>query len=183
METFYLEPLFVRDFNINFRPEKHFLQKKHLNISSLNIPPETPDEPLTQFLLEYPDIVGSPIHSKKIHNGILYCTGTRVDQVDKLHQNIPQIIHNMFGRTTMCIYNDHPINKHRTERNNYGNYDKDTGTKNINSYSDNNQNPQPHHKNQATATGKNQQKKNDDNQKRGNQKLTTKQHRPRTKKQ
>ena len=100
MEAFCTEPLLVRGWNITFRPTKNFPRaKKLLNISFLNVPPETPDEHLTDFLNQYADLVGTPLHIKKDYNGIFYMTGTRVYQVNKLHQHIPWVPHNMFGRT------------------------------------------------------------------------------------
>ena len=97
---------------------QHYLQskkkfskkKKHLNISFLNIPAETPDEPLTEYLSEYADIVGTPLHIRKDHDGIPYYTGTRVYQVNRLYQHLPRQIKEMFGRTVLCIYDNQPTN-------------------------------------------------------------------------
>ena len=77
METFCTEPLLVRGFNISFRP-KDFPKKRKttLNISFLNIPVESPDEPLTEYLPQFADIVGTPLHIQKDHDGIPYYTGT-----------------------------------------------------------------------------------------------------------
>ena len=58
METFCIEPLLVKGFNITFK--KFHKKKTLLNISFLNIPAETPDEPLTEYLAQYADIVGTP---------------------------------------------------------------------------------------------------------------------------
>ena len=86
METFCTEPLLVQGFNITFRPKKNFLKKKTLlNISFLNILAETPDEPLTEYLSKYADIVGTPLHIRKDHDGISYYTGMRVYQVNRLY--------------------------------------------------------------------------------------------------
>ena len=114
MEAFCTEPLLVRGWNISFRPSKNFPQKKKLlNISFLNIPSETPDEHLTDFLNQYADIVGTLLYIKKEYKGIYYMTGTRVYQVTKLHQHKPHILLNMFGRTIICIYDNQPINQQR----------------------------------------------------------------------
>ena len=86
METFCTEPLLVQGFNITFRPKKNFLKKKTLlNISFLNILAETPDEPLTEYLSKYADIVGTSLHIRKDHDGIPYYTGMRVYQVNRLY--------------------------------------------------------------------------------------------------
>ena len=43
-----------------------------MNISLLNVPPETPDHLLTDYLNSYADIQGTPLHVKKSHDGIDY---------------------------------------------------------------------------------------------------------------
>ena len=109
METFCTEPLLVKGFNITFSPQKNFPKKKTLlNISFLNIPAEKPNEPLTEYLSEYADIVGTPLHIAKDHHGIPYYTGTLVYQVSKLYQHLPRHINDMFGRTVLCIYDNQP---------------------------------------------------------------------------
>ena len=72
MKTFCTEPQLVRGFNITFCPKKDFPKKKKtlLNISFLNIPGETPDKPLTEYLSQFADIVGTLLHIRKDHNGI-----------------------------------------------------------------------------------------------------------------
>ena len=133
METFCTEPLEIGPFTITFSPDtqKH-RQPKLLNISFLNVPPETPEDILTEFVNEYADIKGFPFYPKKVHDGITYCTGTRVYQVSKLHQHIPQKLYNMFGRTIICIYNDQPNDNPRqrkpkyTPNETYSDYDTDT---------------------------------------------------------
>ena len=109
IETFCTEPLLVRGFNIASSPKKKFPKKKTLlNISFRNIPAETPDEPLTEYLSQYADIVGPPLHIRKDHDGIPYYTGTRVYQVNRLYQHLPRQIKKMFGRTVLCIYDNQP---------------------------------------------------------------------------
>ena len=131
METFCLEPLLIRGFNIAFRPEKKFPRKKRLlNISFINIPPETPDEPVTEFLNEYADIVGFPLHISKEYNGIKYYTGTRCYQVEKLHSHIPRL-NNMFGRTVICIYYGQPIDSRNPNKNQKRNADRKSESKRI----------------------------------------------------
>ena len=112
METFYSEPLLVKGFTITFSPKNKTPKTKTLlNISFINIPAETPDEPLTEYLQQYADIVGTPLHIQKDYNGIPYYTGTRVYQVNRLYQHIPRQIKDMFGRTILCIYdNQHTDN-------------------------------------------------------------------------
>ena len=67
METFCREGLLVKGFNIEFNPDqKKPPPEKHLlNISFLNIPPETPEHLLTQFLSIYTDTEGTPLYVKK----------------------------------------------------------------------------------------------------------------------
>ena len=90
----------MRGSNINFRHSKNYPQKKKKlrNITFLNVPTETPDEHLTDFLNQYADSWHTTSHIKKDYNGIFYMTGTHVYQVKKLHQHIPCILPNMFGR-------------------------------------------------------------------------------------
>ena len=133
METFCAEPLEIGTFTITFSPAtKKQRQSKLLNISFLNVPPETPEDILTEFLNEYADIKGFPFYPKKTYDGITYCTGTRVYQVSKLHQHIPRKLYNMFGRTIICIYNDQPNDNPRQRKpkynptETYSEYDTDT---------------------------------------------------------
>lgn len=66
METFCQEPLRIRDFFIHFLHEQKKPRTQNiLNISFLSIPPEMPEEILTEFLKEYGDIKGHPFHPKK----------------------------------------------------------------------------------------------------------------------
>ena len=66
METFCQEPLRIRDFFIHFLQEQKKPRTQNiLNISFLSIPPEMPEEILTEFLKEYGDIKGHPFHPKK----------------------------------------------------------------------------------------------------------------------
>ena len=46
-------------------------------------------------------------------------TGTRVYQVKTLHHHIPLVLHNMFGKTLLCIYDDQPINQQRKTKTTY----------------------------------------------------------------
>lgn len=59
METFCLERLQVKSYNIQFLPDhrksKHN-QKKFIKVSLLNVPVERTDEPLTEFLEQFADI-------------------------------------------------------------------------------------------------------------------------------
>ena len=133
METFCAEPLEIGTFTITFSPAtQKQRQSKLLNISFLNVPPETPEDILTEFLNEYANIKGFPFYPKKTYDGITYCTGTRVYQVSKLHQHIPRKLYNMFGRTIICIYNDQPNDNPRQRKpkynptETYSEYDTDT---------------------------------------------------------
>lgn len=66
METFCQEPLRIRDFFIHFLHEQKKPRTQNiLNISFLSIPPEMPEEILTEFLKEYGDIKGHHFHPKK----------------------------------------------------------------------------------------------------------------------
>ena len=91
-----------------------------MNVSFTNIPPETPEEIVTELLEQYPDIEGTPMYVKKTHNGRTYCTGTRVYQISKLYQHIPRRLPNTFGRTIVCIYDLQPeqqeYNQNRRQR-------------------------------------------------------------------
>ena len=82
-----------------------------MNISFVNIPAETPDEPLTEYLSQFANIVRNPLHIQKDHDGIPYYTGTRVYQVNRLYQHLPRHINNMFGRSVLCIYLFTTINR------------------------------------------------------------------------
>ena len=65
METFCQEPLRIRDFFIHFlHKQKKPRTENILNISFLSIPPEMPEEILTEFLKEYGDIKGHLFHPK-----------------------------------------------------------------------------------------------------------------------
>ena len=92
-----------------------------MNISFLNIPAQTPDEPLAEYLSQYVDIVGTPLHIAKDHHGIPYYTRTRVYQVNKLYQHLPHHINDMFGRTVLCIYDNQPTDR-PGQRNNTNRY-------------------------------------------------------------
>ena len=119
METFCTEPLLVRRFNNTFRPKKDFPKKRKTlsNISFLNIPAETPDEPLTEYLSQFADIVGNPLHIQKNHERIPYYTGTRVYQVNRLYQHIPRHINDMFGQSVLCIYDNQLTDQPRQRKN------------------------------------------------------------------
>ena len=111
MEQFCCEPLTIQGFNITFYPEGHKRKKpskRLMNVSLINIPPETPESLVTEFLEEYADIEGTPMYVKKDYNGRKYCTGNRVYQITKLYQHIPRRLPNTFGRTIICIYDIQP---------------------------------------------------------------------------
>ena len=111
MEQFCCEPLTIQGFSTTFYPEGHIRRKppkRLMNVSLINIPPETPEQLVTEFLEEYADIEGTPMYVKKSHNGRKYCTGTRVYQINKLYQHIPRRLPNTFGRTIICIYDLQP---------------------------------------------------------------------------
>ena len=118
----------------NSTPElKQPKEERLLNISFLNVLPETPEEILTEYLNGYADIKGTAYYPKKNYDGIQYCTGTRLYQVIKLHEHMPRLIHNIFGRTVICIYKEQPEEKQKnknTKRTNYKktNHESDTNT-------------------------------------------------------
>ena len=123
MEQFCCEPLTIQGFNTTFYPEGHLRKKppkRLMNVSLINIPPETPEQLVTEFLEEYADIKGTPMYVKKSHNGRKYCRGTRVYQINKLYQHIPRRLPNTFGRTIICIYDIQPeqeqYNQQRRQR-------------------------------------------------------------------
>lgn len=68
METFCSEHLTVRGYAIEFMPDKRKSKPEQelMNISFLNVPPETPDHLLTDYLNNYADIKGTPLYIKKI---------------------------------------------------------------------------------------------------------------------
>ena len=75
MEIFRLEPLEVKNYNIQFqsdyRKTRHS-QTRFTNISFLNIPAETTDEPLTEVLEQYTVSEGSPHYPTKSYNDIFH---------------------------------------------------------------------------------------------------------------
>ena len=109
-ELFCSEPLSIHGLNVTFYPDKRKSKpkKRLMNISFLNIPPEAPEQIVTDLIETYVDIEGKPLYVRKKHKGITYCTGTRVYQITKLYQHIPRRLPNMFGRTMMCIYDLQP---------------------------------------------------------------------------
>ena len=123
MEQFCCEPLSIQGFNVTFYPErrkKRLPPRRLMNVSFINIPPESPEEIVTELLEQYADIEGTPMYVKKTHNGRTYCTGTRVYQISKLYQHIPRRLPNTFGRTIVCIYDLQPeqqeYNQNRRQR-------------------------------------------------------------------
>ena len=111
MEQFCCEPLSIEGINITFYPDRKKAAKpprRLMNISLINIPPETPEAIVTEFLEQYADIEGTPMYVTKTHNGKKYCTGTRVYQITKLFQHIPRRLPRLFGRTIVCIYDIQP---------------------------------------------------------------------------
>ena len=123
MEQFCCEPLSIQGFSITFYPEGNTGRKpskRLMNISLINIPPETLEQLVTEFLEEYADIEGTPMYVKKSHNGRKYCTGTRVYQINKLSEHIPRRLPNTFGRTIICIHDLQPeqeqYNQQRRQR-------------------------------------------------------------------
>ena len=72
MEQFCCEPLSIQGFNVSFYPERRKKQlqpRRLMNVSFINIPPETPEEIVTEFLEQFADIEGNPMYVKKTHNG------------------------------------------------------------------------------------------------------------------
>ena len=65
----------------------------------------------------------TPKNPKKKHDRIPYYTGTRVCQVNRLYQHIPNHINNMLGQSVLCIYNnqltDQPRQRNNTNRSYY----------------------------------------------------------------
>ena len=118
MEQFRSEPLSIKGFNVPFYPDKRNPkpEKRLMNVSLLNIPPETPKQIVTEFIESYADVERKPLYVQKTHNGITYCTGTRVYQINKLYQHIPRRLPNMFGRTIMCMYDLQPEQQEYYER-------------------------------------------------------------------
>ena len=115
LETFCIEGLLAKGLNIEFNPDKKKppSEKHLLNISFLNIPPETPEHLLKEFLSIYADIEGTPLYVKKTRNRIEYTTGIGVYQVTRLYEHIPRPLKNMFGRTVCCIYDEQPEEKEK----------------------------------------------------------------------
>ena len=72
METFCSRPLEIRSSTITFSLDnKKFRPLKLLNISFLNVPPETQEDILTEFVNKYADIKGFPFYPKKGITGYL----------------------------------------------------------------------------------------------------------------
>ena len=111
------EHLTVRGYAIEFKPDKRQAKSKQLlmNINFLNVPPETPDHLLTDYLNNYADVKGTPLYIKKSHDGIEYSTGIRVYQVSRIYQHIPRH-QNMFARTIVCIYDIQPEDIQRQQQ-------------------------------------------------------------------
>ena len=157
METFCTEPLLVKGFNITFSPQKNFPKKKTLlNISFLNIPAEKPNEPLTEYLSEYADIVGIPLHIAKDHHGIPYYTGTLVYQVSKLYQHLPRHINDMFGRTVLCIYDNQPTDW-PGQRNNTNRYYRQKKTNHYSTQNERHTNKENQSESENESENENQQ--------------------------
>ena len=123
MEQFCCKPLSIHGFNVTFYPERRKKRpppRRLMNVSFINIPPETPEEIVMELLEQYADIEGTPMYVKKSHNGRTYCTGTRVYPIHKLYQHIPRRLPNTFGRTIVCIYDIQPeqqeYNQQRRQR-------------------------------------------------------------------
>lgn len=111
METFCTEHLITQGLAIEFRPSKVKKEQTRdnlMDVSFLNIPLETPKELVTDFLNTYADTRGTPLYIKKNHDGVEYCTGTRIYEVTGIYQHIPRYLPNMFGRTILCIYDAQP---------------------------------------------------------------------------
>ena len=109
METFCSETILIKGFDIQFRPKKKKkiqLQTNSWNISFQNVPAETPDESLAEFLSQYANIEGVPFYVQKDFNGIPYYTDTRVYQVKVLHEHILCYIHDMLGLTLEYRYDN-----------------------------------------------------------------------------
>ena len=108
MEQFCSEPLSIQGINITFHPDRKPTQKaprRLMNVSFINIPPEAL---VTEYLEQFANIEGTPMYITKTHNGKRYCTGTRVYQITKLYQHIPQRLPKLFCRTIICIYDLQP---------------------------------------------------------------------------
>ena len=111
MEQLCCEPLSIEGINVTFHPDRKKTYKptqRLMNISLINIPPETPESLVTEYLEQYADIEGTPMYVTKTNNGRKYCTGTRVYQTNKLFQHIPRRLPKLFGRTIICIYDIQP---------------------------------------------------------------------------
>ena len=111
METFCTEHLITEGLAIEFRPSKVKKEQTRdnlMDVSFLNIPLETPKELVTDFLNTYADTRGTPLYIKKNHDGVEYCTGTRIYEVTGIYQHIRRYLPNMFGRTILCIYDAQP---------------------------------------------------------------------------
>ena len=72
MEQFCCDPLSIQAFNITFYPEgtiKRRPPKRLMNVSFINIPPETLEQIVTKLLEQYADIEGTPMYVKKNTTG------------------------------------------------------------------------------------------------------------------
>ena len=125
-----------------------------MNISFLNIPAETPDEPVTEYLSQFPDMVGNPLHIQKDHVGIPYYTGTQVYQVNRLYQHLPRYITDMLGRSVLCIYNNQLTDQSRERNNtNRSHYHRERTTDRYSTQNERNTN----NDNQSDSESENQQ--------------------------
>ena len=131
-----------------------------MNISFLNIPAETPDEPVTEYLSQFPDMVGNALHIQKDHVGIPYYTGTQVYQVNRLYQHLPRYINDMLGRSVLCIYNNQ-LTDQSSERNNTNrsHYHRERTTDRYSTQNERNTN----NDNQSDSESENQQQQQEPN--------------------
>ena len=68
MEQFCCEPLSIRGLNVTFYPEKRKKRtppRRLMKVSFINVPPETPEETVTELLEQYADIEGTAMYVKK----------------------------------------------------------------------------------------------------------------------
>ena len=102
---------------------------------------------MTDFVKQHTTVVGDPRYPVKTVQGIDYMTGTRINRVHSITEQIPRLI-NLFGRQINCIYTAQPeyqeqLKEKRQEREQRYNdlvNDNSDATSNTNFYSDHSEN-------------------------------------------
>lgn len=91
METFYTNPLNVKDFSLSFKSDFSKRPTRHHELeilSFLNVPPEADEDSMTQFVQQYAVLIGRPRYPVETINDIEYLARTRIYKVLLSHHKI-----------------------------------------------------------------------------------------------